>query len=380
MAILTGSKIIEEVKNGNIEITDFDESRINPNSYNLRLAPTLKVYNGNPSILERVKKGSVKTANFINPFDLKQKFGNVAILDMNYKNSTREVTIPSGGFLLEPGELYLARTVERTFTDKYVPVINGRSSVGRLGISIHVTAGFGDVGFDGTWTLEITAEKPVVIYPDVEICQIYFETVEGETDIQYQGRYQHQKDAEASKFNEKKFVYVGDAGFVNGKFDEFGKPADEETAKLMKANTFDGVEYVTTTNNPEVVDAKDLGIEIAPIKEGEPIFIYNAEEDKPFQPTVLDNDGNPVDNTEVDKFLETYGKEDETPVANIAISDPNSDTETVVTMTPDAEIKSVEEKPKKTTTRKKSTSSTTKKTTTTKKATKPKEEVKSDAE
>lgn len=324
MAILTGSKIIEEIKNGNIEISDFDESRINPNSYNLRLAPTIKVYNGNPSILERVKKGSVKTANFINPFDLKQKFGNVAILDMNSKNPTREVTIPSGGFLLEPGELYLARTMERTFTNKYVPVINGRSSVGRLGISIHVTAGFGDVGFDGTWTLEITAEKPVVIYPNVEICQIYFETVEGETDIQYQGRYQHQKDVEASKFNEKKFVYVGDVGFVNGKFDEQGKPADEETAKLMEANTFDDEEYVTTTNNTEVVDAKELGVEIPPIKEGEVINVFHVDD-------------------------------------SVVLKD-------------EAKVVPVEEKPKKTTTRKRSTSSNKSKTT------KPKEEVKSDAE
>ncbi len=96
---------------------------------------------------------------------------------MKEKNPTAQLVIPKEGLLLQPGRVYLARTVERTFTDKYVPMLEGRSSVGRLGISVHVTAGFGDIGFNGHWTLEITVEQPTVIYPDVEICQIYYHTI-----------------------------------------------------------------------------------------------------------------------------------------------------------------------------------------------------------
>lgn len=87
---------------------------------------------------------------------------------------TRRLTIPPEGMVLKPGKLYLGRTVERTRTDKFIPMLEGRSSVGRLGMGIHVTAGFGDIGFDGPWTLEITVTEPLRIYPLVEIAQIYY--------------------------------------------------------------------------------------------------------------------------------------------------------------------------------------------------------------
>jgi deoxycytidine triphosphate deaminase len=58
-----------------------------------------------------------------------------------------------------------------------VPMLEGRSSTGRLGLFIHVTAGFGDIGFAGFWTLEIFCVQPVKIYPDVEICQIYYHDI-----------------------------------------------------------------------------------------------------------------------------------------------------------------------------------------------------------
>ena len=69
--------------------------------------------------------------------------------------------------MLSPHQLYLARTAERTVTHNLVPQIEGRSSVGRLGLFVHVTAGFGDVGFSGYWTLEMFAVHPVRIYPGV---------------------------------------------------------------------------------------------------------------------------------------------------------------------------------------------------------------------
>ena len=74
--------------------------------------------------------------------------------------------------MLEPDTLYLGRTREFTKTDCFVPMLEGRSSVGRLGLFIHVTAGFGDVGFAGYWTLEIFCVQPIRIYAGVEICQI----------------------------------------------------------------------------------------------------------------------------------------------------------------------------------------------------------------
>ena len=124
-------------------------------------------------------------------------------IDMHSKNETVEFEIPETGYVLRPGVLYIGRTVERTATEKYIPMLNGRSSGGRLGISIHVCAGFGDIGFDGTWTLEITVVEPVIIYPNVEIAQVSYFTPCGSTDRKYRGRYYGQTDATASRFYRK---------------------------------------------------------------------------------------------------------------------------------------------------------------------------------
>jgi len=98
---------------------------------------------------------------------------------MTKEVSTGLITISScpEGFVLTPGTPYLGATIESTSTDKFVPGIEGRSSVGRLGISIHETAGFGDVGFSGTCTEEISFIHPITIYPGIQICQIYFTPV-----------------------------------------------------------------------------------------------------------------------------------------------------------------------------------------------------------
>lgn len=157
--ILSGLKIAEEVKAGRIYISDFDEKRLNPNSYNMRLADDLLVYNEH-------------------------------FLDMKTDHEYHVSRIPERGLVLYPNTIYLARTMERTRTDCYVPMLEGRSSVGRLGIFIHATAGFGDVGFDGYWTLELSCVQPVRIYPGVEICQIYYHTIDGEFEPYSSGKYQ----------------------------------------------------------------------------------------------------------------------------------------------------------------------------------------------
>jgi dCTP deaminase len=164
--ILTGDEILKQIKKGNIEISPFDISRLNPNSYNLRLHNKMLV----------VEEG---------------------VLDMKEATKTREVLIPETGYMLEPGRLYLGRTEEFTKTLNHVPLLEGRSSIGRLGIFIHATAGFGDLGFTGYWTLEISVVQPVVIYPFTEICQIYYNEVKGKIE-RYEGKYQNNAEIQVS--------------------------------------------------------------------------------------------------------------------------------------------------------------------------------------
>ena len=150
-----------------IFIDPFDEKLLNPNSYNLRLHNELLIYEE-------------------------------LLLDMKKANKTNKLIIPEDGFVLEPNKLYLGRTVEYTRTENYVPMLEGRSSVGRLGLFIHVTAGFGDVGFSGFWTLEIFCIQPIKIYPNVELCQIYYHTIEGEFDKYSSGKYQNNSGIQPS--------------------------------------------------------------------------------------------------------------------------------------------------------------------------------------
>ena len=144
---------------------------------------------------EEIKSLPIVESNYLPP------------LDMHKKNETIEFQIPEEGYVLQPGVLYIGRTVERTATDKFIPMINGRSSGGRLGISIHICAGFGDIGFDGTWTLEITVVEPVRIYPNEEIAQVCFFTPAGKKAKLYRGRYYKQEDATASRFHQPKKEY-----------------------------------------------------------------------------------------------------------------------------------------------------------------------------
>ena len=119
-------------------------------------------------------------------------------LDMKKPNETKEIIISEEGYKLEPNELYLGRTLEYTTTKNFVPMIEGRSSIGRLGIFIHITAGFGDVGFSGYWTLEIFCIKPIIIYPNVEIAQLYYHTIDGEYEEYNSSKYQNNTDVQPS--------------------------------------------------------------------------------------------------------------------------------------------------------------------------------------
>lgn len=164
--ILSGKEIKKKMGK-EIIIDPYNEKQLNPNSYNLRLHNEMLVYEEE-------------------------------VLDMKKENKAKKIIIPEEGLLLDPRKLYLGRTVEYTETDSYVPMLEGRSSVGRLGLFIHVTAGFGDVGFKGFWTLEIFCVQPIKIYPNVELCQIYYHSVEGDYDKYSSGKYQNNKSVQPS--------------------------------------------------------------------------------------------------------------------------------------------------------------------------------------
>ena len=196
--MLTGAEILKRVKAGDIRISDFDIKRLNPNSYNLRISNKIAHY----KMFEILKPKLMMDGNisyvYNNPANF-VAYGPFTYIDSKEENEIVEEEIPENGFILYPGILYLGSTIESTWAKDLIPAIDGRSSTGRLGIEIHRTAGFGDIGFEGTWTLEITAVHPVKIYPGQELCQIYFEKPDGDTSITYKGRYQNQDGIVASR-------------------------------------------------------------------------------------------------------------------------------------------------------------------------------------
>ncbi|RPI65182.1 MAG: dCTP deaminase, partial [Ignavibacteriae bacterium] len=102
------------------------------------------------------------------------------VLDARKHNTIRSFEIPEEGFVLEPNMLYLGVTHEYTETHEHVPFLEGKSSVGRLGIDIHATAGKGDVGFCNFWTLEISVKLPVRVYAGMPIGQLIYFEVKGD--------------------------------------------------------------------------------------------------------------------------------------------------------------------------------------------------------
>jgi dCTP deaminase len=146
-------------------------TKLNPNSYNLSLGNELIVYEED-------------------------------ILDCKKENKTRIIKIPEEGYILQPGEFYLAKTMEYTETYKNVPILNGRSSIGRVGLAVHISAGCGDAGFKGAWTLSLYAMQPVKVYPGMRICQICYYPLIGSDRIKYHGKYANNGKVNVSKMEE----------------------------------------------------------------------------------------------------------------------------------------------------------------------------------
>ena len=152
--ILTDLQILEAIEKGDIVIEPFKRMDLGTNSYDVHLGKYLAVYA-------------------------------VEELDARKHNPIREIEIPEEGFVLQPGTLYLGVTAEYTETHTCVPFLEGKSSVGRLGIDIHATAGKGDVGFCNTWTLEISCVHPVRVYAGMPIGQLIYFRVDGDIESYY---------------------------------------------------------------------------------------------------------------------------------------------------------------------------------------------------
>lgn len=152
--ILTGSKITEEVKQGNIVINPFCAEQINPNSYNYRLGSTIKVFDR---------------------FD-------------GEKSIFKEIKIPEDGYILEPKKMYLATTKEIIGSSKYAMSLIGRSSMGRYGLFLQVSANLGHTTSKHQWTLEIVAVLPIKLYPGMIIGQVSFWKNYGDVE-NYNGKY-----------------------------------------------------------------------------------------------------------------------------------------------------------------------------------------------
>lgn len=166
--MLSSEAIKKAMEKGEINIKPFNQEQLGPNSYDLRLHNELMVYDCHR-------------------------------LDMKKELPTKRILIGDDGFELQPGTLYLARTHEWTATDCYAPMLEGRSSVGRLGLSVHITAGFGNLGSSGYWTLELSVVQPLTIYPGVKICQVYFLTIEGAKKLYIeQNKYRDADDVQPS--------------------------------------------------------------------------------------------------------------------------------------------------------------------------------------
>lgn len=163
--ILTDQQILEQMEKGQILVEPFRRECLGSNSYDVHLGKTLALYTD-------------------------------VVLDAKKHNQIKTFEIPAEGYVLEPAKFYLGVTEEYTETKAQVPFLEGKSSVGRLGIDIHATAGKGDIGFCNYWTLEISVKQPVRVYAGMPIGQLIYFQVNGDLLTSY-------ADKKSAKYNLK---------------------------------------------------------------------------------------------------------------------------------------------------------------------------------
>lgn len=166
--ILSGLKIQEEVSNGNIVISPFNKCLLNPNSYNYRLGDELLEVDNE-------------------------------VIDPKKETRYKRIKLTDDGYLLKPNKLYLGSTLERIGSSKYVTQLIGRSSIGRLGLFLQVTAPLGHVGCNHNWTLELKTVQPLKVYPRMKIGQVTFWVIDGDRFL-YNGEYTNYMQPHVSKY------------------------------------------------------------------------------------------------------------------------------------------------------------------------------------
>lgn len=170
--ILTASEIQDQVSKGSITLDPFHKDALNPNSYNYRLG----------SILSEI---------------------NDYIIDPKSSPETTSHIIPEEGFVLQPNKLYLGHTLEAIGSKKYVPSLIGRSSLGRLGLFLQITADLGQLGDSHSWTLELKVVQPLRVYPNMKIGQVSFWKPSGKISQTYTNGYTLFSTPRHSKFHDK---------------------------------------------------------------------------------------------------------------------------------------------------------------------------------
>lgn len=153
------------MEKGSIKVEPFFRECLGSNSYDVHLGKTLALY--------------------VDP-----------VLDAKKHNTIQTFEIPPEGYVLVPDKFYLGVTQEYTETMQHVPFLEGKSSVGRLGIDIHATAGKGDVGFCNYWTLEISVKQPVRVYAGMPIGQLIYFDIQGDIITPYNKK-------SSAKYNDK---------------------------------------------------------------------------------------------------------------------------------------------------------------------------------
>ncbi|WP_338898171.1 PEP/pyruvate-binding domain-containing protein [Streptomyces sp. TG1A-60] len=233
--ILTGAEIERERTNGRITIEPFTPEQVNPNSYNFRLGKTLRTYQGMP-------------------------------LDARRTNDFEEIEIPDDGYVLEPGRLYLAHTIEVLGSEHYAPTFAARSSVARLGIFINLSASLGDIGYTGQWTLQLYTMNRVRVYPGINIGQMMWWRPQGEI-VLYDGKYQGSVGPRSSdihidfdkQFARQRFPGLGasfDASEVGPKFSQLAASSHDfrvPPAFCVPAGEF--TDALTAEQNAALADA-----------------------------------------------------------------------------------------------------------------------------
>lgn len=175
--ILSDSEILASMERGAIIIEPFNRDNLGTNSYDVHLSKHLATYRNR-------------------------------VLDAREHNEIDHFEIPGDGYVLEPQINYLGSTIEYTESHEAVPFLEGKSSVGRLGIDIHATAGKGDVGFCNHWTLEISVKQPVRVYEGMPVGQLIYFLVEGEVLTPYNTK-------QSAKYNERTPLPVESQMFRN---------------------------------------------------------------------------------------------------------------------------------------------------------------------